>query len=100
MVICLRLHFTKDSTTNNTAAATIKHLVSIVFERVLAEDKLQSPGRSGKELPKNFTDLTQEIFINSYKKITFHSENFETSEFGLQSLTLLNMKFCTILTTP
>lgn len=45
MVLCLRLHFTKDSTTNNTAAAAIKHLVSIVFERVIAEDKLQSPGK-------------------------------------------------------
>ncbi|XP_060551977.1 protein MON2 homolog isoform X2 [Ruditapes philippinarum] len=42
MVLCLRLHFTKDSTTNNTAAAAIKHLVSIVFERVIAEDKIHS----------------------------------------------------------
>ncbi|XP_053377564.1 protein MON2 homolog isoform X3 [Mercenaria mercenaria] len=42
MVLCLRLHFTKDSTTNNTAAAAIKHLVSIVFERVIAEDKVQA----------------------------------------------------------
>ena len=45
MVLCLRLHFTKDSTTNNTAAAAIKHLVSIVFERVIAEDKLQPSGQ-------------------------------------------------------
>ncbi|KAJ8301798.1 hypothetical protein KUTeg_020785 [Tegillarca granosa] len=36
------LHFTKDSTTINTAAATIKQLVSIVFERVVTEDKVQS----------------------------------------------------------
>ncbi|WAR26074.1 MON2-like protein, partial [Mya arenaria] len=48
MVLCLRLHFTKDSTTNNTAAAAIKHLVSIVFERVIAEDKLQPQDTSIK----------------------------------------------------
>ncbi|ESO95645.1 hypothetical protein LOTGIDRAFT_214760 [Lottia gigantea] len=40
LVLCFRLHFTKDSTTINTAAATIKQLVSIVFDRVVAEDKL------------------------------------------------------------
>ncbi|KAK6177408.1 hypothetical protein SNE40_015515 [Patella caerulea] len=40
LVLCFRLHFTKDSTTINTAAATIKQLVSIVFDRVIAEDKL------------------------------------------------------------
>lgn len=42
LVLCFRLHFTKDSTTINTAAATIKQLVSIVFERVITEDKVQS----------------------------------------------------------
>lgn len=40
LVLCFRLHFTKDSTTINTAAATIKHLVSCVFERVVTEDKV------------------------------------------------------------
>ncbi|KAL4226466.1 hypothetical protein ACF0H5_014449 [Mactra antiquata] len=52
MVLCLRLHFTKDSTTNNTAAAAIKHLVSIVFERVCAEDKMQ-----GQEKTDNFSEV-------------------------------------------
>ncbi|KAK3101498.1 hypothetical protein FSP39_004044 [Pinctada imbricata] len=42
LVLCFRLHFTKDSTTINTAAATIKQLVSYVFERVVTEDKIQS----------------------------------------------------------
>lgn len=42
LVLCFRLHFTKDSTTINTAAATIKQLVSIVFERVLSEDSVKS----------------------------------------------------------
>ena len=45
LVLCFRLHFTKDSTTINTAAATIKQLVSIVFERVITEDKIQSQGK-------------------------------------------------------
>ncbi|KAK3593006.1 hypothetical protein CHS0354_005360 [Potamilus streckersoni] len=42
LVLCFRLHFTKDSTTINTAAAIIKQLVSVVFERVLTEDKVPS----------------------------------------------------------
>lgn len=39
LVLCFRLHFTKDSTTINTAGATVRQLVSLVFERVLAEDE-------------------------------------------------------------
>lgn len=38
LVLCFRLHFTKDSTTINTAGATVRQLVSLVFERVLAEE--------------------------------------------------------------
>lgn len=37
--LCFRLHFTKNSTTNNTASATIRQLVSIIFERVQIEDR-------------------------------------------------------------
>ncbi|KAK7101826.1 protein MON2 homolog [Littorina saxatilis] len=40
VVLCFRLHFTKDSTTINTAAATIKQLVSAILDRVLAEDQI------------------------------------------------------------
>nr|KAG5711390.1 hypothetical protein BaRGS_025817 [Batillaria attramentaria] len=40
LVLCFRLHFTKDSTTINTAAATIKQLVSAILDRVLAEDQI------------------------------------------------------------
>ncbi|XP_062616734.1 protein MON2 homolog isoform X2 [Saccostrea cucullata] len=46
LVLCFRLHFTKDSTTINTAAATIKHLVSCVFERVVTEDKVPIQGQT------------------------------------------------------
>ena len=45
LVMCLRLHFTKDSTTINTAAAAIKQLVSIIFDRVVAEDKIPTTGK-------------------------------------------------------
>lgn len=39
LVLCFRLHFTKDSTTINTAGATVRQLVSLVFERVIVEDE-------------------------------------------------------------
>lgn len=39
LVLCFRLHFAKDSTTINTAGATVRQLVSLVFERVIAEDE-------------------------------------------------------------
>ncbi|KAK0079107.1 hypothetical protein PV326_008920 [Microctonus aethiopoides] len=39
LVLCFRLHFTKDCTTINTAGATVRQLVSLVFERVIAEDE-------------------------------------------------------------
>ncbi|XP_075218459.1 mon2 homolog, regulator of endosome-to-Golgi trafficking isoform X2 [Lycorma delicatula] len=39
LVLCFRLHFTKDSTTINTAGATVRQLISLVFERVIAEDE-------------------------------------------------------------
>lgn len=39
LVLCFRLHFTKDSTTINTAGATVRQLVSLVFERVMAEQE-------------------------------------------------------------
>ncbi|RWS27584.1 protein MON2-like protein, partial [Leptotrombidium deliense] len=38
LALCFRLHFTKNQTTNNTASATIRQLVSAVFERVQKED--------------------------------------------------------------
>ena len=44
--MCFRLHFTKDSTTINTAAATIKQLVSAILDRVLAEDQIPTTGWS------------------------------------------------------
>ncbi|XP_017782824.1 PREDICTED: protein MON2 homolog isoform X2 [Nicrophorus vespilloides] len=42
LVLCFRLHFAKNSTTINTAGATVRQLVSLVFERVVAEDEYLS----------------------------------------------------------
>lgn len=38
LVLCFRLHFAKDTTIGNTAGATVRQLVSLVFERVVIED--------------------------------------------------------------
>lgn len=48
LVLCFRLHFTKDSTTINTAGATVRQLVSLVFERVLSEDQEIQSNVSGE----------------------------------------------------
>lgn len=39
ILLCFRLHYTKNATTNNTASATIRQLITVVFERVQSEDK-------------------------------------------------------------
>ncbi|XP_018330358.1 protein MON2 homolog isoform X2 [Agrilus planipennis] len=39
LVLCFRLHFAKNSTTINTAGATVRQLVNLVFERVTTEDE-------------------------------------------------------------
>ncbi|XP_071483188.1 protein MON2 homolog [Diadema antillarum] len=44
VVVCFRLHFSKDNTTSNTASAIVQQVVSIVFERVLAEDEANADG--------------------------------------------------------
>ncbi|XP_020288600.1 protein MON2 homolog isoform X3 [Pseudomyrmex gracilis] len=49
LVLCFRLHFTKDCTTINTAGATVRQLVSLVFERVIAEDE-QNPDQQDTEV--------------------------------------------------
>lgn len=41
-MLCFRLHFTKDSqAVINTAGATVRQLVALVFERVMQEDEQQ-----------------------------------------------------------
>lgn len=49
IVLCFRLHFTKDNITNNTAAATVRQVVTVVFERMVAEDE-RCKGKRGLAL--------------------------------------------------
>lgn len=63
LVLCFRLHFTKDSTTINTAGATVRQLVSLVFERVLTEDQEAEEQPSTSEQPPS-----QEVNIEELKQ--------------------------------
>ncbi|CAG9759422.1 unnamed protein product [Ceutorhynchus assimilis] len=58
LVLCFRLHFAKNSTTINTAGATVRQLVYLVFERVVAEDEqlAKLPNRPEKP-PLNLEEL-------------------------------------------
>lgn len=49
-MLCFRLHFTKDCTTINTAGPTVRQLVSLVFERVVAEDEQSSDQLDSEEV--------------------------------------------------
>ena len=58
MVLCFKLYFIKDATICTTAAATVRQMVSVIFERVLIED---SQGL-GKILPESrvwYPNLTE-----------------------------------------
>ncbi|KAH8282390.1 hypothetical protein KR054_007372 [Drosophila jambulina] len=52
LVLCFRLHYTKNPTIVNTAGATIRQLVSLVFERVyLEKDSVQSLQQQQQQQP-------------------------------------------------
>ncbi|XP_050530236.1 protein MON2 homolog isoform X2 [Daktulosphaira vitifoliae] len=59
LVLCFRLHFTKDSTIINTAGATVRQLVSLVFERVIHEDQQTDNSESNEQnhIEVNFDEL-------------------------------------------
>uniref|UniRef100_A0A4W4GR03 Protein MON2 homolog n=1 Tax=Electrophorus electricus TaxID=8005 RepID=A0A4W4GR03_ELEEL len=60
IVLCFRLHFTKDNITNNTAAATVRQVVTVVFERMVAEDerfKEQPPAIQGNSNRRSVSTL-------------------------------------------
>lgn len=40
LVLCFRLHFSKDSTTAHAAGATVRQLVALVFERIDKEESV------------------------------------------------------------
>ena len=60
LVLCFRLHYTKNSTIVNTAGATIRQLVSLVFERVYLEKdsitSLQQKDSSGNVVEIDVSD--------------------------------------------
>uniref|UniRef100_T1D1X0 Protein MON2 homolog n=1 Tax=Cupiennius salei TaxID=6928 RepID=T1D1X0_CUPSA len=109
IVLCFRLHFTKNPTTNNTASATIRQLVSVVFERILVEKNEVdiSPSDSGnndhllelkagssvppKSLPPHaadgfmlFQDLVQ--LVNADQPVYLIGLTEMTCSFGLELL--------------
>ena len=43
LVICLRMHFSKDPIVSSTAGAAIRQLVPLLFEKALEESRLESP---------------------------------------------------------
>lgn len=55
-MLCFRLHFAKDTTIGNTAGATVRQLVSLVFERVVIEDA-SSNEDSASDAGKDFGKL-------------------------------------------
>ena len=77
LVLCFRLHFTKDPTTMNTAAATIRQLVSVVFERVVVENAatrgdvkremtdadMENLKMGGKDPPPSLLPCAQDAFL-------------------------------------
>lgn len=60
LALCFRLHFTKNQTVNNAASATIRQLISFIFERVQNEDK-----ENEQEIPKNSEVNIEELKIGS-----------------------------------
>lgn len=67
MVLCFRLYFGKDPIVMNTAEATVKQLVSLVFERVILEDEQNPSNTNGQanleelKVPSNTAPKTLRI---------------------------------------
>lgn len=87
IVLCFRLHFTKDNITNNTAAATVRQVVTVVFERMVAEDERFKGDKAGTwcmedlKLDVCFVSLAQvsapfTSFIKLFVKCFFLTTNF------------------------
>lgn len=75
LVLCFRLHFSKDPTTVNAAAATVRQLVSMVFERVIGEQESKSNDptenrvinydelKTSTEAPKGLSACASDAFL-------------------------------------
>lgn len=69
--MCFRLHFAKNSTTINTAGATVRQLVSLIFERVVTESASSEKGPQVPEI--NLEDLKIPSGV-APKSITFDTQ--------------------------
>ena len=57
-MLCFKLYFIKDATICTTAAATVRQMVSVIFERVLIEDS-QGLGKIVPESKVWYPNLTE-----------------------------------------
>lgn len=68
-MLCFRLHFAKDATIGNTAGATVRQLVSLVFERVVIEDASSEENSPVVIEAKPETEFLKEPADSSYKNL-------------------------------
>jgi len=100
LVICFRLVFSKDNTVATTAGATVRHLVSAVFDRAVAQQPSPAPGTTGRgslapaDLPSAvadayllFQDLVQ--LVNADQPLWLQGIVEMTRTFGLELLEAL-----------
>lgn len=91
LVLCFRLHYTKNSTIVNTAGATIRQLVSLVFERVyLEKDSLTSLQQ------KDFSGNVVEIDVSDHSSVNALSvpgSSHELTTFASDAFFLFQVSF-------
>lgn len=58
LALCFRLHFTKNQTTNNAASATVRQIVSVIFERAQKED-VAAAAAAVSDATNNATELSE-----------------------------------------
>ncbi|PFX29349.1 Protein MON2-like [Stylophora pistillata] len=89
MVLCFKLYFIKDATICTTAAATVRQMVSVIFERVITEDKQGLASQNVEETTgsvrhKNCPDLCQ--LTNGEQPYWLNGVNEMARTFGLELL--------------
>ncbi|KAI1287236.1 Protein MON2 -like protein [Halotydeus destructor] len=60
LALCFRLNFTKDQTTNNTASATVRQIVTVIFDRAHRSSEAKEMDRAeGQDQAINLEELKQ-----------------------------------------